>query len=64
MDDEIFQLKQVSGGCEDISLIGVEVTSQQYGTGTVIDPKMGSRQGCMASRQRIGCAQTSQGKAV
>ena len=26
--------------CEDISLIGVEVTSKQYGTGTVIDQKI------------------------
>lgn len=40
LEDEIFQLEQVSSGCEDISLIGVEVTSKQYGTGTVIDQKI------------------------
>ena len=40
LEDEIFQLEQVSSGCVDISLIGVEVTSKQYGTGTVIDQKI------------------------
>ena len=45
LEDEIFQLEQISGGCEDISLIGVEVTSKRYGTGTVIDQKINQIQG-------------------
>ncbi len=33
---ELDELEGVSDGCEDISLIGVQVTSPQYGVGTVV----------------------------
>lgn len=36
IEQEINALERSTDGCEDISLIGVQVTSAQYGTGTVI----------------------------
>ena len=33
---ELDELESLSDGCEDISLIGVQVTSAQYGVGTVV----------------------------
>lgn len=36
IEKELDELESVSDGCEDISLIGVQVTSAQYGIGTVV----------------------------
>ena len=36
IERELEELENVSDGCEDISLIGVQVTSAQYGIGTVV----------------------------
>ena len=36
IEKELDELENVSDGCEDISLIGVQVTSAQYGIGTVV----------------------------
>lgn len=36
IERELEELENVSDGCEDISLIGVQVTSTQYGIGTVV----------------------------
>ena len=36
IEQEILELGKTCDGCEDISLIGVEVTSDKYGTGTVV----------------------------
>ena len=36
LEQEIAELEQSYEGCEDISLIGVQVTAKQYGTGTVV----------------------------
>lgn len=36
IEQEILELEKNCDGCEDISLIGVEVTSDKYGAGTVI----------------------------
>ena len=36
IEQEILELEKAGDGCEAISLIGVEVTSDKYGTGTVI----------------------------
>lgn len=36
IEQEILELEKSCDGCEDISLLGVEVTSDKYGTGTVI----------------------------
>ena len=40
MEDEIEALQRNCAGCEDISLIGVQVTSKQFGTGKVIEQKI------------------------
>ena len=37
---EIDELETSTDGCEDISLIGVQVTSTQFGTGTVIEQEI------------------------
>lgn len=37
MEDEIGELERSCDGCEDISLIGVQVTSKQFGVGKVIE---------------------------
>ncbi len=37
IEREIEELEQACDGCEDISLLGVQVTSTQYGTGTVVE---------------------------
>lgn len=37
LEQEILELEQTCDACEDISLLGVQVTSNQYGTGTVIE---------------------------
>ena len=36
LESEIVELESSYDGCEDISLIGVQVTSNQYGVGTVV----------------------------
>ena len=36
LEQELDELESFSDGCEDISLIGVQVTSAQYGIGTVV----------------------------
>ena len=40
MQDEIDQLERSYDGCEDISLVGVQVTMNQLGKGTVIEQDM------------------------
>ena len=37
IEQEIADLEKSTDGCEDISLIGVQVTSARYGIGTVIE---------------------------
>ncbi len=37
LEQEILELEQTCDICEDISLLGVQVSSNQYGTGTVIE---------------------------
>ena len=37
IEQEIIELENSCEGCEDISLLGVQVTSPQYGVGTVVD---------------------------
>lgn len=40
IEKELDELESVSDGCEDISLIGVQVSSPQYGIGTVIEQEV------------------------
>lgn len=40
IERELEELENVSDGCEDISLNGVQVTSAQYGIGTVVGQKV------------------------
>ena len=40
IEQEIEELERSVDGCEDISLLGVQVTSTQYGVGTVIEQEI------------------------
>ena len=40
LEQELDELESVSDGCEDISLIGVQVTSDDYGIGTVVEQEV------------------------